>query len=263
MKPVNIVVTCTSKKTQPVPEELSLGSVRGKNIDERLQLWIDQLQTASFGTLPANHLYRGGLWNVSKELGTVAIQAGYTPNLWILSAGYGLLPWNAQVKPYGATFTASNKDSVHQKNWTWIRPAETHRRWMKGLSKFRHSSHLGPVRSFTELTSAFSDVPLVIAAGKSYLEAILEDLKQAASFLVDPDKLIIVCTGASAQTLGPIKKSLMPSDRRLIRAKGVGGGVIQLNASLTRRVLELSKDLGELTASSIRPFFFDMLQETA
>ena len=109
---LNLVVTCSDRKTRPVPRSRMLRSVRGHNIDDRITRWIETLDDCSEESLPALELYAGDHWTVVKSLEGVAIARGLDPRVWIASAGYGLIPLRGAVRPYSATFAANHPDSV-------------------------------------------------------------------------------------------------------------------------------------------------------
>ena len=99
---LNLVVTCSDRKTRPVPRARMLRSVRGRNIDDRVRRWIERLEDGSEESLPAVDLYAGDHWAVVRSLETVASGRGLDARIWVASAGYGLIPLRGLVRSYSA-----------------------------------------------------------------------------------------------------------------------------------------------------------------
>src|SRR5437867_843027 len=109
---LNLVVTCTDRKTRSVPKACMLRDVHGRSIEERVERWIERLEDGSEETLPAVDLYAGDHWSVARSLETVAVARGLEARVWIASAGYGLIPLRGLVRAYSATFSPGHADSV-------------------------------------------------------------------------------------------------------------------------------------------------------
>src|SRR5262245_57877343 len=110
---VLILASCSSRKRLPVPPGLRLGGVRGRDVRERAGHWWQRLMDHRSERLPATDLYAGGHWSVVRRLPTVARARGLEPALWVISAGYGLVPATAWLHAYSATFTPGDPDSVN------------------------------------------------------------------------------------------------------------------------------------------------------
>src|SRR5262245_42960354 len=78
----------------------------------RAERWWRRLSTHSTETVPAVDLYGGDHWSVARSLPEVAAASGFDAYLWVASAGYGLVPADARLRPYSATFAAGHSDSV-------------------------------------------------------------------------------------------------------------------------------------------------------
>ncbi len=109
---INIVVTCTKRKSQPATSNLRLRSVRAKTVAEKLDIWLNRLGAASSELLPGRELYAGDHWSIVKSLADTAAKSGLVARVWVCSAGYGLISLDSKVRPYAATFTPGLPDSV-------------------------------------------------------------------------------------------------------------------------------------------------------
>src|SRR5262245_38287755 len=95
---VQLVVTCAKAKRGPVPQHLSLRSVRKGTATDAAEAWVRRLADARGEVIPANDLYRGDHWLAASEAGAIATASG--GRAWVCSAGYGLIPFDARIRPY-------------------------------------------------------------------------------------------------------------------------------------------------------------------
>lgn len=225
---VNVVVTCTERKSAPIPRELLLRTVTGKTVEERAAAWIKRLKSRSLGRIPVSRLYSGDHWSVVLSLPKVAAGSGLSAQFWVCSAGYGLLSMGSEVSPYSATFSPNARDYVCR----GTREGSS-QSWWKSLSDWPGPDRPHP-RSLAELADSDRGSTLVIVASPSYLEAIAPDLNLAASALSRRDRLLVVSGGAAAS--GQFAEYLVPCDARL--RKVVGGALHSLNVRLARKLLE-------------------------
>lgn len=227
---LNIVVTCTKRKTCPVVRSLTLGSVTGKTVGEVCRRWIERLQFSPSSTLEAEFLYCGDQWKIAAELPNVAALSGVDARLWVCSAGYGLIPVSASVRPYSATFSARHADSVQLR---LVKTGSHLSDWWKELSAWEGPAR-GEPRTIKALVETDPRVPLIVVASPVYLSAIRADLDEAVIRLSNPDLLTIISAG-SAQ-IGSVQRNILPCDGRLQSV--LGGALMSLNTRVARRLLE-------------------------
>ncbi len=229
---VRIVASCTQGKRLPVPPDLRLGSISNPSLDCRLVVWKDRLQRSGAGSVAAVDLYRGQHWAVVRELPAVAQAVGCQAGLWVASAGYGLVPAAAQVRPYSATFASSEADSV------W-RPGDGYRltvlrAWWSGLQEMPGPAPGAP-RSLKALAGMAPDAVLLVIASPAYIAAMADDLAEACACLTDPQRLIVISRRANSLPEW-LKPHVVPSEAPL---SGVlGGSRGSLHARTARRVLQ-------------------------
>jgi len=226
----NIIVTCTKRKSVPADDYLQLGRVAGSTVAELANQWISRLRTMTSSTLPADELYSGDHWQIARSLPEVASGQGVEVRLWVCSAGYGLIPSRAPLKPYSATFSTHHKDSVLRR----LAPLKdaSIREWWTQLSKWP-----GPVpgepRTLSELARAMKHSPLIFVASDVYLRSVGTDLEDARSALADPRLLTIVSGGGTPS--GILRSHLLPCNARLQSL--LGGALMSLNVRTVRRIL--------------------------
>ena len=109
---LHVIAGCTDRKRLPTPAPLRLGSLHGSAGSDRFAVWWRTLERDRSPTRPAAELYAGDHWSVIRELPGLGAKDGLTVRLWVASAGYGLVPADAPLRSYAATFTPGHADSV-------------------------------------------------------------------------------------------------------------------------------------------------------
>jgi hypothetical protein len=191
-----------------VPNALRLRRVTGVRTSTRLRAWTERLTASSEPVTQAIDLYAGEHWDVARRL-TSASSANLTVELWISSAGYGLIPSNAPIRPYAATFTAGSADSVPD-------GADSAAAWWDALSDW-----VGPspgLRSITDLVTADPESRVLLTLSATYLKACRKDVVRAVGRTHHNGQLSIISAGTKDDPqLAPY---LLPSDARLQTAFG-------------------------------------------
>ena len=223
--PVHIVVTCSNRKTQPVDADLQIGEVQGESIEERFTEWIGRLESSACSPVTATSLYSGEHWQVARALPAIAQASGHRAELWVCSAGYGLVPARAPVRPYSATLARGHADSV-------ARTSDEARAWWR-----MQSAWAGPVptapRSLTDLATRDPDSTIIAALSATYLSACGEDLLAAAGKLGEHENLTLISAGTRPQ--GTFADLICPVDGALQNA--LGGTLMALNARAAGHIL--------------------------
>lgn len=231
-KAINIVVTCTSRKTRVPLARFHLREVRGRSIEERAQKWIDRLSVNGEADIPALHLYSGEYWSVARSLPSVARDAGITARIWICSAGYGLISPQSEVCSYSATFSPYERDSV-TRGFDSDSKKVAAQQWWHTLARWS-----GPkgteLRSITAIARRYPRVPLLVVASSDYLHAVDQDLIGAAALLANSSLLLIASAGM--RTFGKLTDHLLPGDARLQSCLGGTRGT--LNIRIAKRLLQ-------------------------
>jgi hypothetical protein len=170
------------------------------------------------GTIQADALYQGPYWSSAKRLVDVAQKSGFSPKLWICSAGYGLIPEDESIASYDATFSLGEDDSVG-------RDKAENRTWWEFLKQKR------------SLASLCRDNPgdtVFVVVSSAYLHAVEPDLVEAYEHYAD-EKHLVVLTGAkpSDETL---REAVTQVDARLLSQ--VGGSFMDLFPRAALKILE-------------------------
>src|SRR5438270_629634 len=190
---INIVVTCTSRKTRSPHARFRVRDIRDKAIQDRAVKWIERLRAKGNLQTVASQLYCGEYWSVVRSLPAVARDSGVTPRIWICSAGYGLISPQSQICSYSATFSRYERDSVTRGFDADARRIAA-RHWWRSISRWSGPSG-SEARSLTAIARKYPHVPLLVVASPDYLQAIGQDLTGAAATLSNPQLLLIVSAG--------------------------------------------------------------------
>jgi len=234
MQPVNLVVSCTSRKRTVPPQDLRLRTLTGELLSRGLRQWLGRLATNGAPMQRARDLYAGDHWQVAQAIPVESAPRNLAVRLWVCSAGYGLIRDTDLIRPYSATFSPGHADSV-----SVLTPSGTAdsvgAEWWSGLNRRERPS--GVPRGIVDLASAEPRVPIVVVASESYITAMSSDLLEAATTLASSDLLSMVSIGATGKGLGQLQAHLLPADARFEAI--VGGIRAALNARIARFLFRL------------------------
>ena len=225
---VHVLVTCTNRKSMSVPPALHLDNVRGHTPVQRSREWIRCLvDLTDVPMVAADRLYVGEHWKVSRGLPSLA--TGHRTKLWVCSAGYGLIPADARVRPYAATFSGQ-ADRVPG-------GSDGARDWWHALAAWEGPAP-GQPRTIRLLAAADPSACFIVALSSPYLDACRDDIAAAATTLIDPQRFILISAGATHT--GSLANLMVPADARL--QAFLGGTRQALNARIADHLLSVGID---------------------
>lgn len=228
---INVVVSCTNSKRREVPRGLRLRDLKKGPLEQRLDQWVEHLEGHREEPGAARELYSGDHWYVARGLAEDGKKKGLDVRVWVCSAGYGLIPIDSKVKPYSATFSRSNVDSIHR--FPMAAPgSEPSQAWWRLLHQWEGPSPDEP-RSLESLAKRNPGTALLVAASPRYLLAMSEDLKSARGAMRSPNQLSIFSAGTNA--MPGLEENLIPCTARLQSV--FGGPRFSLNVRAIRRTL--------------------------
>lgn len=166
---VHLIVTCTRRKTVPAGDALFPDE---RDARRAYGIWLERLAQARLGSPPmtAGELYTGQHWS---RAAAAAARSG--AEMWILSAGLGLLHVSDPVVPYEATF--STMPFCHRTHWERLTTRPPSERLCTSLKT---------------LIQARPDDRFVVAASPVYLRAVESDLLAGMKALCNPEQLAVV-----------------------------------------------------------------------
>lgn len=230
---VHVVVTCSNRKRQPVPPVLNLGTIRDRRLGPRFSTWIRRLTSGDASPyVAAIDLYAGEHWQIARSLPSLISDRPTV--LWTCSAGYGLIPATARIRPYAATFSPGRRDSVGDdraaaRDW-WQRQTE----W-EGPAP-------GEPRSFTELARQDPDAIIVAVLSEAYQSACSSDIAAAAEKLNDEQQLTVLGPNSTAlsRLVVAVDASLQPA---------FGGSLLAINVRAAAHLLKSAN--GDLSRTAL------------
>lgn len=239
-----------------IPEGLHLRCLAAAAPANRVDRWWDLLAHTTEATrCPAVNLYGGEHWTYAQHSLAALCRRGQPAELWVASAGYGLVSASAPLFPYSATFSSGSPDSVVQ-DATGPARTEQLQEWWAALSRFTGPEQCAP-RSLERLARRDPRATLVVVAAPHYIRAMRMDLLAARSALHAPQQLIVV---SNQELLADpeLAPNLIPVDERSQTV--VGGTMLGLNARVAHRLLE-EGHAGPLTAPRLRERYDSMVSD--
>lgn len=223
---VHFITSCTLSKAVKYGNALPLSEC-SEHPELSPAKWLSALsQRAEKG--PALEVYTGDHWSVSKD-----ILENYAAELWVLSAGYGLINARNEIASYDATFSTGNINSVCNNLGLDLLPQEQNRIWWNELTLLNDNS-----LSLTELFERFQNDIFIIAAAPTYINVVKQDIKESiSSRLLSKDNLLVITS--------LIDKDLQDFSvvtREKVRThKAIGGSMVSLHTRVARHLLKSSK----------------------
>lgn len=223
---IQVVVPCANRKTRAIPRALSVRSLGSTTLARRFSCWREALLDSHTLQLASNELYAGDHWHVVRSM-RQHIPAGVSINVWIASAGYGLIHETTLVQPYSATFSVHAHDAVAPPGSLF-----TSRDWWNHLRDLDVPS-LPPTRTIRGLLVNHPNSPVIISGSMQYLTALHDDIEDALFDRGLQSRLTVLSTG-SHSIREPASTFIQATGR--LRAV-LGGAYHSLNARLLRLVL--------------------------
>lgn len=200
MKKVILVSTCTNSKTVSVGENKKLRNCSSVIYDQAISAWCKSLWSDKEDQVAARTLYGGSHWGETrKAFEKLSAQSSVSSELWILSAGCGLIPADLEVPAYSATFS-SGADGIHELIWQpgWS-PKEKAQHWWKEINARKPP---GIPRTLADI-GGDGDTLWLFVLSKEYMPAIEQELFELIS---SGQNVLIASAGAYAnrQSLHPV-----------------------------------------------------------
>ncbi len=155
-----------------------MGEIEDQTVQGRWRAWRTSIQKriAAGPTKRAHLVYNGSLWNAYLEAFEELQRLKDDAQLWIASAGLGLISGNAEIPGYGATFKRGKKDSV-AKGLSGRLAVKGNREWWNYLVTEKVWAE---TRSLAEiLDSLQADELLMAVMGQDYFSALHDDLARS------------------------------------------------------------------------------------
>ena len=206
--------------------------VQGSTAALRSAAWLGRLRAAQTEPFSAETLYAGDHWQVVRSLPNIAAYKGIRLEVWVCSAGYGLIPITAKIRPYAATFASNHPDSV-ELGLIETFPRMARRTWWKHLANWE-GPEPGSPRHIADLARKHPNSIMLVAASTPYLDALIDDLEETSRVLDDPLRLAIFSAGGRVHPT--LDEQRIPCDARLQAL--LGGALGSLNVRCLKHAIQ-------------------------
>ena len=238
---IRIVVSCSSRKKLNAPDDLKINNYQG-NLEQKIKEWDKRLSTPATQQYPAVDMYQGGHWSIARKIHGFVSNENSNIELWIASAGYGLIRADTLIESYAATFSRGFSDSVNGDSKTL---------WWDLLSS---RQRLSP-SNLTALVENNPDDFLVVALSDTYLKALEKDLLGVTNLLTREKFLLISASVGKEQS--DLSCFHVSADARLVNK--LGGNLISLNARVVLHLLE-KESLHKWKRNKIDKYFYELTE---
>jgi hypothetical protein len=203
-----LITTCTSRKRKQVPPSLQASSLREGSQRSVLNEWCHRLSAnAAFDT--ASAIYCGRAFREA-FLATREVSG----DLWIISAGIGLVSEKAMIPSYSITIGDSGSDSILRKiKGEKFSPAK----WWAGITAF-HGSPNPMCRLIIHNPSKL----FVIALSQAYAGLVQQDILSLSDH--DLHRVRLIGLALHPVVDSRLQKVVMPYDERLDGPGGTNSG---------------------------------------
>jgi hypothetical protein len=229
-----LIANCSASKRGEIPDSLQLRNLRPLPFSVRFDAWIRAIE-AHRNLVPAVDLYKGDYWQYVRAC--VSALSAFDSQLWIISAGLGLIPSGTTAPPYSATFSRRNPDSIGQ-------TIEMARDWWQLLG--RRNVRLGFPGSLTELHKRNPEAIFLLCLSSPYVEVLLPELKVLSTVA---STQVAVFSAGFDQKDAP--DTLLPLNARY--QSHVGGSRGSLNSRILLDVIKILP-VDELNPFGIRKY---------
>lgn len=230
-----LITNCAATKRVAAGEPVLLRKWTG-SVCQRFHWWRNAIEK-QVSTTTARECYAGDAWSQAIAAENVSPSRS---QLWVISAGLGLLSADESISNYSATFVNNELDSV-------AADLSGKTDWWNLLVEWRRAST--GIGCITDLALENPKSVLMVAISSSYFSVIKDDLISARAALDSPDQLLVISAGTR-----PVKAlgvSLLPIDARFENL--VGGARATLNARMLRHIVEENRN-GRIRAPQISKY---------
>jgi len=232
-----IISTCTNAKKRPLPDSSCLlDNCIKKTCDETVDEWLRNIQSPKHYNVCAEQLYMGSHWKETLGCVDAAKKEGFNPELWILSAGWGLIRSDSKISPYSATFS-QGANSIH--NLPWPEEFSAQRKaqmWWKGINTKRG---LSTSSSISSLFNSSDPIRFLIILSREYYSAVETEILELISRGAE---VIIVSAGlySDSRSTSPVARDhMLPVTDKFKQAdEYLNHTNVSLNARLAKWIIQ-------------------------
>lgn len=207
---IRLIVACTDRKS--VNPAAQMRAIQAQDVSARARAWT-RLLHAHEATTPALDLYQGDHWAVARSIDRA--------ELWVASAGYGLVQVTTPMVSYSATFAPGHADTVTTQT-DRRKLSEGRQAWWSAL---RSQAELRTIKELSD-----DGATTVVAASAPYLDALTPELLEVER----AGRRVILATASAIPR--PIAHLRPPATGQLRTA--LGGSMQSVNIRLAKHLIE-------------------------
>ena len=197
------------------------------------------IQDPNRNKYPAEDLYIGSNWKEVLSCAKTASSVGFASQLWVVSAGWGLIPASFKITPYAASFS-EGESSIHNLKWPQeFNSKQRSRSWWQAINQKRN---LDLPSSVPQLYSSLPDknnLRVLIILSKEYYLPLELEILELISLEAD---VVIVSSGmySELEMVHPvIKDHVLPLNTKFKTAnESLKKNCHVLNATMATWLLE-------------------------
>ncbi|MFX0097444.1 MAG: tRNA-guanine transglycosylase DpdA [Candidatus Hodarchaeota archaeon] len=233
----HLITTCVSQKKAKQTESILDPEIVPGSVEHVFTQWHNLLSRSRLPAVRAKDLYRGPLWNASREVWGIVNGRVKDTQFWIISAGYGLINAEDRVVPYDITFQEPRVGipSIFAKitGLTGVNSRQKAlQRWWELLIKSKSKE---PASLHSLITRSPEDDYFLVVLGKDYLDATFLDLEKGIISAKTPEHIAVISNNVNdplAKRLGP---NWLYADSRFVNLSGSNNTVV--NAKIAKAIV--------------------------
>jgi len=233
---MQIIVTCAANKTIPIPEPTQFHNLPTLPLKPSVKEWILRLKSTPSNLTKMVDLYKGGYWNIVKDL----YQNPKVDNIWVLSAGYGIINASQSVKPYAIALKDNSFDSVKLNTEGNLK--ESYTKWWDEITKTRNSS-------IKDIYNQHKEDIFIIYASFEYMKAIYNDIKN----IINKPNVLIISPDTKIKEFTPY---ILNTNLRL--RSFLGGNKMTVSILTVKHLVENIESIG-YTRKEVNKYFENVI----
>lgn len=192
---INLVVSCSNRKVVNPQPEHRLRTLRTGPLDGISRTWHESLN-GSYDKFDASKLYIGEYWSIVRRLAELNFV-----NIFVFSAGLGIVPYQAKIPSYSATFAKGTPDSINNLD---SKDKSLSQSWFELSLKYSNFS-----LTLSQLKKVLNATTTLFVVSRSYLSAMEHTLRE-----IDHSKAIFL--GSNLKNLQLKNKLEIPGNLRMV-----------------------------------------------
>lgn len=231
------IITCVSQKRARKSHSILDPEIRNGTLDAVFKQWNNLLLNSSLRKRKAIALYKGQLWDAFLDGWGIINNQLKNSQLWILSAGYGLIKSDQKIVPYDITFQESRNGSPSVQYKVESKDGMPSRRdiiqgWWRLLTCNSSSNHPS-IMSLTK--NAKKDDFFFLVLGKDYLDAVFLDISSAIRNSNYPENITVLSNNVNDPLAKKLGEQWLYADSRLVNLTGSNNTTV--NAKIAKELL--------------------------